>query len=57
MTLPNPVGLAAGFDKNAEALGPLSRAGFGFLEVGAITPAPQPGNPRPRLFACPRIAA
>ncbi|QJF52174.1 quinone-dependent dihydroorotate dehydrogenase [Roseobacter ponti] len=48
--LPNPVGLAAGFDKNAEALGPLSRAGFGFLECGAATPEPQPGNPRPRLF-------
>jgi len=48
--LPNPVGLAAGFDKNAVALGPLSRAGFGFIEVGAATPRPQPGNPRPRLF-------
>ncbi|WP_294612741.1 quinone-dependent dihydroorotate dehydrogenase [uncultured Roseovarius sp.] len=50
MSLPNPVGLAAGFDKNAEALAPLSRAGFGFIEVGAVTPRPQPGNPRPRLF-------
>ncbi|MEL7254899.1 MAG: quinone-dependent dihydroorotate dehydrogenase [Pseudomonadota bacterium] len=50
LSLPNPIGLAAGFDKNAEALGPLSRAGFGFLEVGAITPRPQEGNPRPRLF-------
>jgi len=48
--LPNPVGLAAGFDKNAEALGPLARAGFGFVEAGAITPRAQPGNPRPRLF-------
>ncbi|MEL7012010.1 MAG: quinone-dependent dihydroorotate dehydrogenase [Pseudomonadota bacterium] len=48
--LPNPIGLAAGFDKNAEALGPLSRSGFGFLEVGAITPRAQPGNPKPRLF-------
>lgn len=48
--LPNPVGLAAGYDKNAEALAPLSRAGFGFIEVGAATPRPQPGNPRPRLF-------
>jgi len=48
--LANPVGLAAGFDKNAIALGPLSRAGFGFIEVGAATPRPQPGNPRPRLF-------
>jgi dihydroorotate dehydrogenase len=50
LDLPNPVGLAAGFDKNAEALAPLSRAGFGFIEVGAATPRPQPGNPRPRLF-------
>lgn len=50
LTLPNPVGLAAGFDKNATALGPLMRAGFGFIEVGAATPRPQPGNPRPRLF-------
>lgn len=50
MTMANPVGLAAGFDKNAEALGGLSRAGFGFVEVGAVTPRPQPGNPRPRLF-------
>ena len=48
--LPNPVGLAAGFDKNATALAPLSRCGFGFLEVGAATPRPQPGNPKPRLF-------
>lgn len=48
--LSNPVGLAAGFDKNATALSGLSRAGFGFLEVGAATPLPQPGNPRPRLF-------
>ena len=48
--MPNPVGLAAGFDKNAEAIAPLMRAGFGFLEVGAATPRPQPGNPRPRLF-------
>lgn len=50
MALLNPVGLAAGFDKNAVAVGALSRAGFGFLEVGAATPLPQPGNPRPRLF-------
>ncbi|MBN2629841.1 MAG: quinone-dependent dihydroorotate dehydrogenase [Rhodobacteraceae bacterium] len=50
MALANPVGLAAGFDKNATALAPLSRAGFGFLEVGAATPLPQPGNPKPRLF-------
>ncbi|SFR42318.1 quinone-dependent dihydroorotate dehydrogenase [Litoreibacter janthinus] len=50
MTLANPVGLAAGFDKNAEVVGPLAQAGFGFLEVGAATPRPQPGNPKPRLF-------
>lgn len=50
LTLPNPVGLAAGYDKNATALAPLSRAGFGFIEVGAATPRPQPGNPKPRLF-------
>ena len=50
LDLPNPVGLAAGFDKNAVALPQLMRAGFGFLEVGAATPRPQPGNPRPRLF-------
>ncbi len=48
--LANPLGLAAGFDKNARAVGPLVAAGFGFVEVGAATPLPQPGNPRPRLF-------
>jgi len=50
LKLANPVGLAAGFDKNAVALHALARAGFGWLEVGAATPRPQPGNPRPRLF-------
>ncbi|WP_370343192.1 quinone-dependent dihydroorotate dehydrogenase [Pararhodobacter marinus] len=50
LDLPNPVGLAAGFDKNAVALAPLARTGFGCVEVGAATPRPQPGNPRPRLF-------
>ncbi len=53
MALPNPVGLAAGYDKNAVAVGPLSRAGFGWLEVGAATPRPQPGNAKPRLFRDP----
>lgn len=50
LALPNPVGLAAGFDKNGTAMHPLARAGFGFIELGAITPRPQPGNPKPRLF-------
>ncbi|MDG1471938.1 MAG: quinone-dependent dihydroorotate dehydrogenase [Ascidiaceihabitans sp.] len=50
LSLPNPIGLAAGFDKNAETIAPLSRAGFGFIEVGAATPIAQPGNPKPRLF-------
>ena len=57
LVLPNPIGLAAGYDKNAEALGPLMRAGFGFVEVGAATPLPQPGNPRPRLFRLARDRA
>ena len=57
LDLPNPVGLAAGFDKNATALGPLSRCGFGFVEVGAATPRPQPGNDRPRLFRLSRDRA
>ena len=57
LALPNPLGLAAGYDKNAEALGPLMRAGFGFVEVGAATPLPQPGNPRPRLFRLTRDRA
>lgn len=50
LALPNPVGLAAGLDKNAEALAGLSRLGFGFVECGSVTPLSQPGNPRPRLF-------
>ena len=50
LALPNPVGLAAGYDKNAVALAPLLRSGFGFLEVGAATPRPQDGNPKPRLY-------
>ncbi len=55
--LPNPIGLAAGFDKNATALAPLMRAGFGFVELGAATPRPQPGNPKPRLFRLTREQA
>ena len=50
LNLPNPIGLAAGYDKNAEVIAPLTKAGFGFIEVGAATPRPQPGNPKPRLF-------
>lgn len=49
----NPVGLAAGLDKDARAVEGLARLGFGFLEVGTVTPRPQPGNPRPRLFRLP----
>jgi dihydroorotate dehydrogenase len=50
LTLPNPVGLAAGFDKNAEAFAGAFRAGFGWVEIGTVTPKPQGGNPRPRVF-------
>jgi dihydroorotate dehydrogenase len=50
LNFPNPVGIAAGFDKNAEVPDALLRVGFGFVEVGTITPKPQPGNARPRLF-------
>nr|HAQ92899.1 dihydroorotate dehydrogenase (quinone) [Afipia sp.] len=50
LNFPNPVGMAAGFDKNAEAPDALLRLGFGFVEIGSVTPKPQDGNPRPRLF-------
>ena len=50
LEFPNPLGLAAGMDKNAEYLPGLSRLGFGFIEVGTVTPRAQPGNPKPRLF-------
>lgn len=50
MALSNPVGLAAGYDKNAQVVDALTQAGFGFVEVGAVTPRAQPGNPKPRLF-------
>lgn len=46
----NPIGLAAGFDKNAEAVEGLLGLGFGFVEVGSVTPVPQEGNPKPRIF-------
>jgi dihydroorotate dehydrogenase len=50
LRFPSPVGLAAGYDKDAEVFDPLLGLGFGFVEVGTITPLPQPGNPKPRLF-------
>src|ERR1043165_1077012 len=50
LTFKNPVGLAAGYDKDGIAVGGLSTLGFGHLEVGTVTPKPQPGNPRPRVF-------
>lgn len=57
ITFPNPVGLAAGLDKNAEHLEALNALGFGFIEVGTVTPLPQPGNPKPRMFRLPRHEA
>jgi dihydroorotate dehydrogenase len=57
LEFPNPVGLAAGLDKNAEHIDALAALGFGFLEVGTVTPRPQPGNARPRLFRLPRAQA
>ena len=53
----NPFGLAAGFDKNGVAIDALQRQGFGFIEIGSVTPKPQLGNPRPRLFRLPRDCA
>jgi dihydroorotate dehydrogenase len=57
LEFPNPVGLAAGLDKQAEHVPALSALGFGFLELGGVTPRPQPGNPRPRLFRIPEAQA
>jgi dihydroorotate dehydrogenase len=57
LNFPNPVGMAAGFDKNAEAPDALLRLGFGFVEIGSVTPKPQTGNPRPRLFRLERDEA
>ena len=54
---PNPIGLAAGFDKDAKLYSELSALGFGFIEVGTITPKPQPGNDKPRLFRLPKDSA
>src|SRR5437762_3441609 len=53
LTFVNPLGLAAGFDKNGEVVAPMLGLGFGFVEIGTVTPLPQPGNPRPRLFRLP----
>ena len=57
LNFPNPIGMAAGFDKNAEVPDALLRLGFGFVEVGTVTPRPQSGNPRPRLFRLERDEA
>jgi dihydroorotate dehydrogenase len=57
ISFPNPVGLAAGLDKNGDYIDALAALGFGFLEIGTVTPRPQPGNPRPRMFRLPAARA
>lgn len=57
LRFPNPIGLAAGLDKNAEHIDALADLGFGFVELGTVTPRPQPGNPKPRLFRIPKAQA
>ena len=57
LTFPNSVGLAAGMDKNGDYINALSAVGFGFIEIGTVTPRPQPGNPKPRLFRIPEAQA
>ena len=57
LDFPNPVGLAAGLDKNGDHIDALAALGFGFIEIGTVTPRPQPGNPRPRLFRLPAARA
>src|SRR5713101_7155523 len=57
LDFPNPVGLAAGLDKDGEHIDALAALGFGFLEIGAVTPRAQPGNPKPRLFRLPEAEA
>lgn len=57
LSFPNPVGLAAGLDKNGDHIDGLAALGFGFIEVGTVTPRPQPGNPKPRLFRLPQATA
>ncbi len=54
---PNPVGLAAGLDKNGDYIDALAALGFGFIEIGTVTPRPQAGNPQPRLFRIPEAQA
>ncbi len=54
ITFPNPVGLAAGLDKDGKHIDALGALGFGFLEIGTVTPKPQPGNPKPRMFRLPQ---
>ncbi|MDE1949919.1 MAG: quinone-dependent dihydroorotate dehydrogenase, partial [Burkholderiales bacterium] len=57
LQFPNRLGLGAGLDKNGECIDGLGAMGFGFIEVGTVTPKPQPGNPRPRLFRLPDAGA
>jgi len=57
LSFPHPLGIAAGFDKDAEVIAPLLRLGFGSVETGTVTPRPQPGNPRPRAFRLPELQA
>src|SRR6185369_17250119 len=57
LTFPNPVGLAAGFDKNGVAIPAWAALGFGFVEIGTVTAKPQPGNPKPRIFRYPEQGA
>ena len=57
LDFPNPVGLAAGLDKNGDAIDGFAQLGFGFVEIGTVTPRPQPGNPKPRLFRLPEATA
>jgi len=57
LTFPNPVGLAAGLDKNGDYINALAALGFGFIEIGTVTPRAQPGNPKPRMFRLPQAQA
>ena len=55
LRFPTPLGLAAGFDKDGEAVGGIHKMGFAFVEVGSVTPLPQDGNPKPRVFRLPEV--